>query len=75
MLETLVNLSSEGVWVLDENGNTDLINEPGAAILGFAPDEIIGKRPADIGFLGFDGDAQGVCEEQVGRREFRMRRR
>lgn len=75
MLETLVNLSSEGVWVLDENGNTDLINEPGAAILGFAPDEIIGKRPADIGFLGFDEDAQGVCEDQVERREFRMRRR
>ncbi|MDW5562347.1 MAG: PAS domain S-box protein [Methanomassiliicoccus sp.] len=77
--EHIVELANEGIWTLDAAGRIDYINERGAAILGYAPEEMLGHPPTDFlfpadrqGFNGIPG-INGQAETQ--RYEVRARRK
>ena len=40
----LLNSTGEGIYAVDTNGKCTFINKAGAALLGFQPDELLGKR-------------------------------
>ncbi|MBI4804889.1 MAG: PAS domain S-box protein [Desulfovibrio sp.] len=42
---TIVQTASEGIWVLDENGLTSYANATMAQMLGYQPEDIVGKPP------------------------------
>ncbi|OOZ41380.1 hypothetical protein BOW53_03800 [Solemya pervernicosa gill symbiont] len=42
--ELLLNSTSDGIYGLDREGKTTFINQSGAAMLGYRPDELIGKH-------------------------------
>jgi diguanylate cyclase (GGDEF)-like protein/PAS domain S-box-containing protein len=48
----LFDMVQEGIWVLDTNGHTVLVNDALAQILGYARDEMIGKPILD--FVTYD---------------------
>ncbi|GEM_PF-2745781 len=78
--EHIVELANEGIWTLSADGRINYINERGASILGYAPEEMIGRAPFE---LLFDGDwpTLGITLEELSgraRREgavFRARRK
>ncbi|GAB4439177.1 MAG: hypothetical protein OHK0011_21830 [Turneriella sp.] len=43
----LVETSSEGVWTIDENGLTTFVNKRMADMLGYSPEEMLGKSFLD----------------------------
>ena len=45
---TLVENLNEGIWSIDNNGNTTFVNEKMTEILGYTVDEMIGKNVADF---------------------------
>jgi PAS domain S-box-containing protein len=46
--EQIVELANEGIWTLDTEDRTEYINERGAAILGYSPQEMLGRLPTDF---------------------------
>jgi PAS domain S-box-containing protein len=48
--EHIVKLANEGIWTLGADGLTNYINERGASILGYSPEELLGRRPEDFLF-------------------------
>jgi PAS domain S-box-containing protein len=60
----LIEDAEEGIWTIDEQEKTDFINRRGAEILGYAPEEMIGRSPLE--FL-FPEDVPAGREE-LGRR-------
>jgi PAS domain S-box-containing protein len=48
--ERIIKLANEGIWTLDANNLTDFINERGAAILGYEPEEMLGRPVTDFTF-------------------------
>ncbi len=48
LLEHAVNLSSDGVFLMDENVRFVYINEAACRSLGFSREELLGKTPPDI---------------------------
>ncbi|MBN2008774.1 PAS domain S-box protein [candidate division KSB1 bacterium] len=61
----LFELAQEGIWVIDKDANTLLVNSSMAKMLGYTIDEMIGKH------LFTFMDAQGVelCKQNLLRRE------
>lgn len=39
----LVNLAQEGIWVIDKDSNTSFVNPSMSQILGYSPEEMLGK--------------------------------
>jgi PAS domain S-box-containing protein len=76
--ERMVELANEGIWTLDADGLIDYVNERGASILGYAPEEMIGRSPRDFA-LPEQGrpesvpGAQGAAEK--GRTDLRVCRK
>ncbi|HNY13673.1 MAG TPA: PAS domain S-box protein, partial [Candidatus Wallbacteria bacterium] len=44
----LIELANDGYWVIDKNMLTVFVNRRLSEILGYAPEEIIGKKPSDF---------------------------
>ena len=42
-LRLLLESTGEGIWGLDEHGRCSFINRAGAAMLGYSPEEVVGK--------------------------------
>jgi len=78
--EHIVGLANEGIWTLGADGRMNYINERGASILGYAPEEMIGQAPSDFLFEE-DRPSLEIALEELGgrtRREgvvFRARRK
>ena len=75
--ESIIRLSNEGIWSVDADGMTNIINERGAAILGYAPEELIGRPAIEFGFPTFDkeSDAWRMNTPQEGRYDLRISRK
>jgi len=75
----IVETAFEGVWVIDSNNRTTFLNQRMAEMLGYAPEEMLGKPVLDF----MDPDAQAAFaanrdERQQARQpehEFRFRRK
>jgi PAS domain S-box-containing protein len=70
----ILETSYEGIWSMDVHGLTDFINERGASILGYAAEEMIGRKPVE--FL-FTEDAEllhlSIDTQTPDFREYRVR--
>lgn len=47
-LDIITQTMADGLYVLDEAGLTTFINEPGARMVGFRPDEVLGRPIHDL---------------------------
>lgn len=61
----LVETMNEGVGSVDENGVFTFVNDQYSEILGYPPDEIVGKHWTDI----FDKNAQNIIKGQLKKRK------
>ena len=41
----IVEIAQEGIWTIDENSKTNFVNQKMADILGYKPEEMMGKEP------------------------------
>ncbi|HET6569421.1 MAG TPA: PAS domain S-box protein [Rhodothermales bacterium] len=79
LYRTIVNTAQEGVWLLDQQARTTYVNERMAEMLGYTPEEMLGRAMFDF----MDDDARAVAEANFERRrqgsrehhDFRFRRR
>ncbi len=61
----LVETASEGIWTIDEYGSTTFVNRRMAEMLGYPPDEMLGKN-----FLDFiPEELHAVATEQLKRKK------
>jgi PAS domain S-box-containing protein len=44
----IVETAQEGIWTIDENDNTNFVNGKLATMLGYTPEEMMGKKPYDL---------------------------
>ncbi|HEY41051.1 MAG TPA: PAS domain S-box protein [Dehalococcoidia bacterium] len=44
----LIESLQEGIWVIDKDANTTYVNQPMADMLGYSPDEMLGKHLFDF---------------------------
>ncbi len=67
----LIENLQEGIWVLDEKSNTAYVNPRMAEMLGYTPDEMLGKhlfsfmddRGAELARAGLDRRKKGIKEQ------------
>ena len=52
----LVETANEGIWVVDSEARTTFVNKRMAEMLGYSPEEMIGKKAFE--FMGENGEAQ-----------------
>jgi PAS domain S-box-containing protein len=59
----IVESAQEGIWTIDEKEKTNFVNQKMADILGYAPDEMLGKELYD--FMDDEGKAYAIaCMER-----------
>ncbi len=68
----IIELADEGYWVIDKNMDTVFVNRRLSEILGYAPEELIGKKLSDFmkegeknDFLSGDNETGGTNPERV----------
>ncbi|MCC6751874.1 MAG: PAS domain S-box protein [Deltaproteobacteria bacterium] len=75
----IVELAHEGVWTLDEQDRTTFVNPRMAEMLGWPPEELLGRSPLDFFDEPWRSRATGGIARQrlghPGRAELQMRRR
>src|ERR1700682_5207085 len=75
----IVETAFEGVWVIDSNNRTTFLNQRMAEMLGYAPEEMMGKPVLD--FMGPDAQAafaanrEGRQQARQPEHEFQFRRK
>lgn len=77
--ENLFQTAAEGVWVIDRDGNTTMVNEAAAAMLGYSPAEMMGRHMNEF----MDPSEHSTAAENMKKRmngvrehhDFRLRRR
>ncbi len=65
----IVETSQEGIWTIDENNKTNFVNKKICEILGYTPEEMIGKELFDF----MDAEDQAFGEECIARRRAGIR--
>ena len=65
LYQTIFENSEEGIWLIDESNKTVLVNKKLCEILGYAPEEMIGKKLFDF----MDWKWQQEAEKQIARRK------
>ncbi|MEZ5511931.1 MAG: EAL domain-containing protein [Gammaproteobacteria bacterium] len=60
----LFDLAQEGIWVIDADGKTTLVNTAMATMLGYRKEEMLGRPIYDF----MDADASRVAQENLKRR-------
>ncbi|WP_295667916.1 PAS domain-containing sensor histidine kinase [uncultured Mucilaginibacter sp.] len=59
----IVESAQEGIWTIDENEKTNFVNKKMADILGYSPNEVLGKELYD--FMDEEGKAYAIaCMER-----------
>ena len=75
----IVDLANEGIWILDADDRTAYINERGASMLGYRPEDVLGRPVTDFLFPDLGHDAESILSEmRAGKEmtiEFQTRRR
>ena len=61
----IVENSQDGVWVVDRTGRTTYVNARVSDMLGYAPEEILGRKHTDF----MDAEGREVAEENMRRRK------
>lgn len=62
--QQMIETTNEGVWIVDDEGRTRLVNPTMATMLGYASDDMIGRRRVEF----TDPEYAAVMEEQLARR-------
>lgn len=62
---TIMENLSEGIWMIDTEGNTTYVNAPMATILGYTPQEMEGRHLFDF----IKADDIATCTEYLSRRK------
>ncbi len=60
----IVELAAEGVWVVDRDLRTTFVTERMASMLGYRPDDMLGRQTYDF----IDGDARELADDLAARR-------
>jgi PAS domain S-box-containing protein len=75
----IVDTAREGVWLLDVDARTLFVNQRTAKMLGFAPEELLGRRIVDFMDEASRSGAEGGFIERLGNMneqfEFKFRRK
>ncbi len=61
----IVETTAEGVWTLDQDGRTTFANEAMAAMLGYTPEQMLGRHLFEFA----SDDMQAVGEQNIERRK------
>ena len=61
----IVENSQDGVWVVDRTGRTTFVNARISEMLGYAREEILGRKHTDF----MDADGRAIAEENMRRRK------
>ncbi len=61
---TIVDTANEGIWMIDNNARTTFVNMRMAEMLGYKPEEMIGKRSFDF----MDEETRAVSEIRLKQR-------
>ena len=64
-ISSLLNNSSDGIWIIDTEGITSFVNTSLAMMLGYQRDDILGK---DL-FVFMTEEAAEICKRNLNRRE------
>ena len=65
----LVELAQEGIWVIDTHSHTTFVNPSMACMLGYTPDEMLGKHLFDF----MDAHGVEIATQQLEQRRLGMR--
>jgi len=61
----IVENSQDGVWIVDRTGRTTFVNARISDMLGYLPEEILGRKHTDF----MDADGRAIAEENMRRRK------
>ncbi len=61
----IVETAQEGIWMIDKNNRTTFVNKKMGEILGYHPDEILGKQNYDF----MDEEGKAIAAQAIERRK------
>ena len=65
----IVEIAQEGVWTIDQNGKTNFANKKMADMLGYTPEEMMGKEP----HFFMDDEDRDEADARIERRQHGIR--